>query len=286
MNVTNKPTIPFIDFGGSGATIIFSHANGYPPACYLPLLSILNQNYHVLSMLSRPLWPDTHPEEIKDWHPFSSDLLRFLDQRSLKSAIAIGHSLGGITSFRAAINEPSRFSALVLIDPVLFHPRFIFFRNLIWSQNILSLLVPLIKATRARRREFIDLESAFADFRKKNIFRYLSDESLWHYLKGITLPKPGGGFRLAFSPEWEIRIYSTGIWNDFDIWRNLSNIKIPILLIRGAETDTFLPRAANLLKKRLPSARIVTLEKSTHLVPLERPEEVGKIILQFLQEKL
>ena len=83
-----------------------------------------------------------------------------------------------------------------------------------------------------------------------------------------------------------MRIYATGIWKDKDIWRKLHNLKIPVLVIRGAETDTFLPSSARLFKKRLPSASIVTLEKTTHLVPLERPNEVYNTIVKFLQEKL
>jgi pimeloyl-ACP methyl ester carboxylesterase len=286
MNLTGSSQIPFIDHGGSGTTILFSHANGYPPACYNQFLSVISRNFHVISMLSRPLWPGSNPGEIKDWHPLSTDIQTFMDQRSVQCPIAIGHSLGGIISFRAALKDPQGFKALILIDPVLFPPGFIILRKLVWSQKLLSRKMPLIKTTMARRREFTDLDRAFNDFRKKKVFRYMSDESLWDYLKGITLPKPGGVFQLAFSPEWETRIYSTGIWNDLDLWRNLSRLKLPILVIRGAKTDTFLPPAENLLKKRLPDAQFVTVENSTHLVPLERPKEVGRIILQFLQEKL
>lgn len=286
MNSSKTTAIPYIDLNGQGETLLFSHANGYPPACYNPLLSRLNEHYHVLSMLQRPLWPDSFPEEIKDWHPLTQDLLLFMDQRSITSCIAIGHSLGGINSLRAVIQSPKKFKALVLIDPVLFTPSVIFARNLIRSLNLVYRIHPYIKATSYRRREFSNLESVFEGFRKKTVFRYMDDASLKAYVDGITIPKPGGGYKLAFSPEWEMRIYATGIWRDMDLWRNLRNIKIPVLVIRGAETDTFLPASVNLLKKRLPQAKIITLEKSTHLVPLEQPKLVFETIHQFIQEKL
>jgi pimeloyl-ACP methyl ester carboxylesterase len=69
---------------------------------------------------------------------------------------------------------------------------------------------------------------------------------------------------------------------DFDIWRDLPKLQVPTLFIRGAETDTFLEKAANLVKRRQPKARIETLEKSTHLLPLERPKEVFEIMQSFL----
>lgn len=286
MILTNATTIPYIDLNGSGQIIHFSHANGYPPECYKPLLSLMNKQYHVLSMLQRPLWPGSDPNEIKDWRPLAQDLLAFLDQRSIESSIAIGHSLGGINSLRAVLLAPERFRALVLIDPVLFTPKVILARRMIWSLYLVYQLHPYIKATSYRRREFSDLKSVFESFRRKSVFRYMDDVSLQAYVDGITTPKPGGGYKLAFSPEWEMRIYATGIWPDMDLWRNLSKIKIPILVVRGSESDTFLPASAKLLKKRLPEAWVITVEKSTHLVPLEYPELVCNTILQFLQEKL
>jgi pimeloyl-ACP methyl ester carboxylesterase len=287
MNSPSIPCIPFLDFGGSGTPIHFSHANGYPPACYQPLISLLSKNFHVISMLQRPLWKNSDPSEINDWHPFTNDLFNFLDQQSLHLPIAIGHSMGGILSLRAAILEPDRFKALVLIDPVLFSPLHIIGRRLIWSMDLIYRFHPLIKATRYRRRKFADLESIYKGFRRKTIFRYMDDDSLWAYIKGITAPDPvEGGYKLFFSPEWEMRIYATGIWNDLDLWKNISKIKIPLLVIRGEETDTFLAPAANLLKKRLPACKIVTIENTTHLVPLETPGKVNKIIVDFLQERL
>jgi pimeloyl-ACP methyl ester carboxylesterase len=286
MSDPKKGPIPYIDLGGSGKTIHFSHANGYPPECYKPLLSLLSKSYKVLAMMQRPLWQGSEQREIKDWLPFADDLLEFLDERNLESIIAIGHSMGAINSLRAAIRQPERFSVLVLIDPVLFVPKTITARRLLWSDKIMYRYHPLIQAARYRRREFTDLESIFAGYRKKSVFRYFDDPSLLAYVEGITEPKPAGGYRLKYSPEWEMRIYATGIWRDMDIWRNLHKINIPLLVIRGNESDTFLAASANLLKKHVSQARVITIDNSTHLVPMERPIEVNNTIQSYLQENL
>ena len=55
----------------------------------------------------------------------------------------------------------------------------------------------------------------------------------------MTKPKANGSFELAYSPEWEARIYYTGIWNDWDLWQNIHRLEIPTLILRGAETNTF-----------------------------------------------
>jgi pimeloyl-ACP methyl ester carboxylesterase len=109
----------------------------------------------------------------------------------------------------------------------------------------------------------------------------MSDENLRIYIEGITR-KTDSGYELVFSPEWESRIYLTGL-RDFDIWRNLPKLDVPTLFIRGAETDTFLEDAARLVKQKQPKVRIEALPKSTHLLPLERPQEVFEIMQSFLK---
>jgi pimeloyl-ACP methyl ester carboxylesterase len=101
----------------------------------------------------------------------------------------------------------------------------------------------------------------------REVFRYMTMRNLRIYIEGITKPSANGGYELAFSPQWEARIYYTGL-RDFDIWRQLPKLEVPALFIRGAETDTFWEQAANLVKRKQPRARVETVEKSTHLLPL------------------
>lgn len=276
--------IPSINYGGSGEPLHFLHANGYPPACYGPFLDILKAHYQVFGMLLRPLWPNARMQDLKDWFPLSADLLSFLDQAGSPPVIAVGHSIGAIVSLRAALQEPGRFRALVLLDPVLFPPSWILLWNLTRVLGVGHQRHPLIPAALKRRRRFHDLESVFQGYRRRKVFRYLSDESLAAYIAGITGPRPGGGFELVYSPEWEAHIYFTGVWRDMDLWRKLPRLKVPTLIIRGAETDTFGKTAARLVRRRNPAVQVETLEQSTHLLPLERPHAVFDIMQCFLKE--
>lgn len=274
--------IPQFDYGGDGAPLHFLHANGYPPECYQPLLGLLKTQYHVFGMTLRPLWNDSKLEDITDWHPLSDDLLRFLADRGTGPVIGVGHSIGGIVTLRAALREPRKFSALVLLDPVLFKPSFLAMWNFVRAIGLGSKLHPKITGAMKRRRTFDNLELVFRGYRAREVFKYMSDESLRAYINGMTRQKSDGGYELAYSPEWESHIYLTGL-RDFDLWRGLPKLEIPTLVIRGAETDTFLKGAAMLLKQKQPKVKIETLEKSTHLLPLEHPQEVFNIMQSFLQ---
>lgn len=272
------------DIGGSGPALHFLHANGYPPDCYTPLFELLKKEYKIYGMLLRPLWDDAEPKEIQSWHPFSDDLLRFLSDRGHGPVIGVGHSIGAVVTLRAALQDPSRFSALVLIDPVLFVPPILFMWKVTHTLGLGDRTHPLIKGAQTRRRTFDDLDMVFRGYRTRKVFRYMNDESLWAFIKGITKPN-GDRYELVYSPEWEAQIYRTAK-QDMDIWNNIHKLEVPTLIIRGTETDTFLESAAKLVKRKQPKVKIEALPRSTHILPLERPHEVFDIMHSFLQEVL
>jgi pimeloyl-ACP methyl ester carboxylesterase len=237
-------------------------------------------------MVQRPLWPESRPEDIDDWRPLTDDFLRFLDGQHTKPLVCIGHSMGGIVLLRAALREPERFKAIVLLDPVLFPPYFIAFWNLMRTLKLGRRFHPLVTGAQQRRREFDDLERLYTGYRRKPIFRYMDDDSLRAYVEGIACQRDSGGYQLCYNPDWEIRIYLTGIWRDTDIWRGLPKLKVPALIVRGAETDTFWAHTGQLVKRKQPQVQVETLKNSTHLLPLERPVEVSTLIRSFFEENL
>ena len=288
-------SIPHFDYGGVGQPLHFLHANGYPPDCYKPLLELLTTEYRVFGMLLRPLWGGTKPEDINDWTPFSDDLLRFLasttphNERAAplsarpvpEPVIGVGHSIGAIVTLRATLRDPHKFRALILLDPVLFPPKRLYAWNFVRTIGLGNRLHPMIAGALKRRHTFDNLETVYRGYRNRPVFRYMSDENLHIYIEGITR-QTQDGYELVFSPEWESRIYFTGL-RDFDLWRGLPELEVPTLFIRGAETDTFLEGAARLVKQKQPKVRVEALEKSTHLLPLERPKEVFEIMQSFLK---
>lgn len=279
--------IPSLDFGGDGPNLLFIHANGYPPACYRPLLARFSKSNRVTAMLQRPLWENSHPEDFHDWTLLSYDLFRFLDENgSSAPTTVIGHSMGGIAALRAALLQPHRFQRLILLDPVLMPPSFIALWNIGLTFKFAHRLHPNITIALNRRREFDDLDLLFERYRKSPTFKYMDDNALHAYIEGITRPRDNGGYELIYSPEWESHVYYASIWHDMDIWRALPKLNIPTLIIRGAETDTFWEGTARKVRRLNSSIRVETIQRATHLVALEHPQEVFEIMQSFLKETL
>src|SRR5262249_22185487 len=149
--------IPYFDFGGTDQPLHFLHANGYPPECYQAFLNLLRTKYRVFGMLLRPLWKDSKPDELQSWKPLSGDLLQFLAPQPTP-VIGVGHSIGAIVTLRAALQDPGKFRALILLDPVLLVPSRLIFWKVFRALGLRDSLHPLIAGARKRRRVFDDLE--------------------------------------------------------------------------------------------------------------------------------
>lgn len=282
MILASNVEIPYDDFGGEGIVAHFAHANGYPPSAYQPLLSMLSGKFRVLAMRQRPLWAQSNPDSLKDWRLFAADLGCFLDQHRLSGVIGIGHSFGAIATLRLALQQPDRFSALVLIDPVLFPPLMILFWNLLYKSGLGWRFHPLVRGALRRRRTFESKVAMFSNYRAKAVFSRLSNAALQAYVASLACEQPDGSISLCYPAEWEARIYVTSMLADMEIWRNLSTLKPPVLFIRGAETDTFWRSTTQKVKRRLPAAQMISIENAGHLAPLEKPEAVYQAIMDFI----
>lgn len=282
-------SIPYTDFAGSGPALHFLHANGYPSEAYRLLLGRLASQYHVFAMRMRPQWPIDHPaanpSNLPNWQPLADDLESFLTQQNLDNLIGIGHSVGATTTLRLALQRPSRFQALALIDPVLFPPGTIILWNLLHRLNLALHFHPLAQSTLHRRASFESRRAMFDNYRQKAIFQRISDDGLWAYVDSLACPQPDGSIQLCYSREWEAHIYLTGVLCDLSLWRSLSTLKPRLLLLSGEHSNTFQASTARLIQHRLPAAQIVTVPGATHLLPLEQPEMIADIILKFLSNQ-
>jgi pimeloyl-ACP methyl ester carboxylesterase len=279
--------IPSLDLGGAGPDLHFANANGYPVGAYRRLLATLTPRYHVQAMVARPLWAGSQPEALESWEPLVDDLVQYLDERGARGWIGVGHSLGAVVSAAAALRRPELFRALVLIEPVFVRPSVLALYAVFQKLGLAARVHPLVPGARRRRRAFESAEAMFARYRRAPVFAGLDDDALRDYTTAALRPgadgASSGGLALAYSPEWEARVYETGPLN---LWGRLHQLKLPVLAIRGANTDTFSRAGVRALRRRLPQAEIVEVAAAGHLLPLEKPEEVGRIIQAFLEKAL
>lgn len=268
--------IPYTDFGGDGPILHFAHPNAYPPEAFLQFCRPLTAAFHVVSQWNRALWPGSDPAEMDDWALIGDDLIRFLDQQEYRNVVGVGHSLGGVATLYAAVKRPQLFRRLVFIDPVFLPPEVLTFAA---ANPEARGFKPMVDRALKRRNHWQTRQAAFDRYRRKPVFKRFSDQALWDYVNAATVDAPAGGVSLRFPREWEAQYYSLPpLW----VWEYVAQLAQPTLAIRATESDTLFSVAWAEWQQRQPGATFVEVPDVSHMLIMERPDDVAQIVLQFV----
>lgn len=268
--------------GAVGSPLIhFAPANGFPAHTYLPLLRRLH-GYRSLCFPPRALWGDqAPPRDRRGWRQTADDLLAGFAQYDWRNIIAIGHSFGGVASMLALIDQPSRFNALIMLDPVLLPPSVMALQQAAWDAGKID-QQPLVRRALRRRRVFDSRAEAFARFRDKAVFADWPDEALWLYVEhGLRERDAGAGFELRWDTAWEAYYFSVvyeRVWQDLPRLNGLA----PTLIVRAGESHTFPRESLAPLQSLLPAADLIELAGQGHLFPLAAPAATARVICDWL----
>ncbi|NOT09317.1 MAG: alpha/beta hydrolase [Gemmatimonadales bacterium] len=271
-----------IELGGRGPLVHLAPANGFPPATYLPALRPVLEAHRVVSLPPRAMWPDigSPPETPGSWTDLADDLLAGLHRHALPPLVGIGHSFGAVVTLLAAVQEPTRFTGLVLLDPTILPLKHMDQIRERKARGEVSFR-PLADGARKRRDRFENAEAAFTYWREKPLFADWSDDALTRYVDAMLRPTGQGDFTLTWSRDWEAYYYDSFY---ADTWNALDQLDsaLPVLVVGGERSDTFVPEAARLMKERLPRATSRTVPGQGHLFPQAAPEETGMVIAEWL----
>jgi pimeloyl-ACP methyl ester carboxylesterase len=269
-------------FGGAGPPLHLAVGNGFPPEVYLPLVRPLMSDYLVYCLPPRPLWdPPPPPASLSAWTQLADDLLVGLNQQSIAHTIALGHSFGGTISLMAAAHAPERFRALILLDPALFAPDRITAMQRAYTNGVYS--NPLAERALKRRSRFGSIEEAVAYWRARPLFEGWPESGLRLYAQSALRPaETGAGFVLRWSPEWEARGYAVAYP---DAWPLLAALpeQLPVLVVRGRQSDVFTEAAAAHLETVRPQTTLITLDGG-HLFPMTAPVNTARAVLEWLED--
>ncbi len=268
------------------ATIVFSHANGFPAGTYRLLFEAWRAaGWRVLAV--EKYGHDVRFPVTSNWPHLRDQLLHFIDHEAGASAAApvvlVGHSLGGFLSVLAAAQQPLSVAGVVLLDsPIL--------------SGLPARLVQFFKATgvgeryspgfvsKRRRQHWPSRDAAFDHFVGKTAFARWQPEVLRDYIRSGIEVNTGGvaigqGHRLAFRREVETLIYNTLPHHINRVVRT-HPLACPVAFIGGTESAEV--RQAGLRATLRLTAGRVSWIVGSHLFPFEKPEHTAAEVLRWL----
>ena len=210
-----------------------------------------------------------------DWAPdgdytpeaYQSDLNAIVQELGLREIVLIGLSMGGRNAFTYASSHPERVRALVIVDaaPESRPAGTENIRRFVQQEDELDSVDDFVKRVQAYnpRRSAQQIRGSILN----NLKQLPSGRWTWKYDKLLRSP----GRRLGSDPATERRL-----------WSYVEGLQCPTLVVRGAETDVVGAETARSMQRRIPDARLATVEGAGHLVMGDNPAGFERAVTSFL----
>ncbi len=245
------------------------HASSFCADVWMPIAEALSADYHVMSIDQRGHGDSDKPPGPYIWEHFGADLVGFLEAQSLRDVLAIGHSTGGTHIILAAAEKPGLIRRAVLFEPT------------IWShRDYPGRRRPRADGVLRRRRLWDSREQVFRSYRSRHPFGEWREDVLRAYIEGGFRDLPDGRVELKCPPEIEAELYANV--SDLDAKEYLPRITCPVLWIVGGDSPLWQKASQEHGASLVKGCRLVYVPRTTHFIPMEKPEESARLIQEFL----
>jgi len=255
--------------------IFFAHGNGFPSACYRQLFQALETRYdcdYISKVGHDPRFPVS-----ENWATLVEEIIATIQRDVSQPVIGVGHSLGGVLIFLAAIKEPSLFKSVVMIDSPLLNR---FRSNMVRFAKSLGLIDKLTpaKRTRRRRHRWETYEELVAYVKSRPLFKDFTPAALQDYID-YGIEKVDDGYQLVFDRDIEYRIFKT-IPHHLPSLEN--KLRVPTALIYGDMSSVVDQRTVRYMEDKY---QVHCFRMSGgHMLPMQHPVALAEKIFQALDE--
>jgi pimeloyl-ACP methyl ester carboxylesterase len=232
-----------------------------------------------LSRHFRVICPDTIGRGLSQWSPDPSNEYQLsfyarlaadlLDQLALARVHWVGTSMGGAIGTACAGGMEPRMRGRIV--------------SLVLNDNAPRLAAPAIERIRAYAGNppafdtVTELEEFYRQIYKP--FGWLSDEQ-WRRLAETSARRlPDGRVTAHYDPEMVRQFIDHP--QDYDLWDCYDAIEVPVLCLRGAQSDLVLPEATDEMQRRGPGLRgllrVVEVPDCGHAPALNVPQQLDEV---------
>lgn len=197
-----------------------------------------------------------------NYFALADDLLEFIKEHKLEKPMIIGHSMGGKVAMTFALEHPEMVEKLIVVD---ISPRKYPGRNVHFDMISAMMEVDFDKI---QTREEVEQQLAGSIpnkrirlFVMKNLYRKTRQSFDWR----LNLEAISANMDYVFDGVESSDVY-TG----------------PVLFIRGGKSDYIQDIDIPLISRLFPNHRLQTIEKASHWVHAEAPEELCRLFSMFL----
>ena len=211
------------------------------------------------------LLPERYPSTMLDHseHSFESRLTEIAEAGA--GGVLVGYSLGGRLALRAALRSPGSFSAVVTVGATAGI-----------EEGPLRVARAEADEKLASWIETASMEDVVSLWERQPMFADQSDALVEAQRSG----------RLSHDQRSLALLLRTAGQGALEpVWHDLRSLDLPLLAIAGARDDGY-TRAAKRIASTAPNGRLAIVEEAGHAPQLQQPDEVARVISEFLDAAL
>jgi len=253
----------FISYNEAGdkqnPVIIFIHGFPFDKKMWNAQLEVLGNKFRCIAF-DLPGYGRSQKTNDISIESYADLLDSFMHLMQIDKAAICGLSMGGYIALRAIVKYPSRFSRLILCD----------------TQCIAD-------TDEGRKKRYSTIEAIekdglgpFTEGFMKNLFTEKNLQSDESYLQAIKTTM------LSASPE-TVTGTLKALAERIETCSNLSDIKVPVLVICGEEDKITPVKQSQFLHENIPGAKIILLPNAAHLSNIEQPGLFNDAVKGFME---
>lgn len=230
------------------------------------VIPLLSRDFHCLAV-DLPGFGKT--DELKSPHTtknYAKFLSSFLNTVGLKKVVYIGASYGALVGIKFAISYREQVRKLILQgipDPAVLPSIVRKFPSFL-SDNLLIKIFQIGKNRSGLIEGVVGLNPQLKTWGKEHGKRVAERARRASARAGVETIKD---------------------FLNLDINREIEKVKIPTLIIDGADVSLRLMKTANRLHEMMPGSRLVLIKGASHTLPGQKPEEFSESIKKFIVSK-
>jgi len=254
--------IHFLEWGSKGEEMLLLHSMMMDAHSFDSFSSTMQRDFRLLGLDLLGHGESDKPTESVSLEEHVELLRDVTLKRGFSKFILVGHSIGGILGIAWAAKHPEEITRLVLVDIAPKDPT-----------------TPQVRTTVPVPESFRTLEEVRSYLRQR--YPKFTEEALENRMRYGVEKVQEGHYRLKVSLQTREMLWKSNI--DVDLWPYVSRVKIPVLLVKGKESQTVSSASVELMRKMLSSFALVEIDGATHMVPQDAPREFEKTVRSFIK---
>jgi len=242
---------------GKGPALVFVHGFPLNRATWQRQIDAFRPSYRVIAPDLRGLGESQAGSGPITMAQFAEDVQRLLQQLTAAPVVLIGHSMGGYVALAFARQYPEMLRGLVLVATRAGND------------------TPEAAAARRATAEKVKAEGS------KVVVDAMVPKMLAASNHDPKMAEQVRGFMAPSKPEGVMGAL-LGMAERPDMTAMLPSIKVPTLVITGADDTLIPPAESEKLANAIPGARLNVIPQAGHLVAFEQPDAFNRVLKEWL----